>query len=164
MSDTPALDSLNLVKYLYLHQLSEPRDNSIRLVVEEATDTGTTSSSLQSDLPEIADILRTARTIEVAKDCKTFELHWNNYVAYLVTEEMVGSCGNYKDEIFAGKLFRTYTKSHFLDHLARDTGAHTQPIQHYKITCMNHIIDVASYAPPEVRVIDPTMRLTKTPD
>jgi hypothetical protein len=164
MSDTSVLDSLNSVEYLYLHQLSEPRDNSIRVIVKEVMDGRPAPHSLQDDLPEIADILRTTRAIETTADCKTFELYWNHYVAYLVTEEMVGSCGNYKGETFTGKLYRTYTKSHFLDHLARDTGAHAHPIQHYKITCLNHIIDIASYAPPEVRIIDQTMRLAKTPD
>jgi hypothetical protein len=76
-------------------------------------------------------------------------------VAYLVTEECVGSCGNYADEIFTGKLFRVYTKSHFLNHLARDTGGHTDALLHYKLICLNHLIDVAAYVPPEVRVIGP---------
>ena len=59
-----------------------------------------------------------------------------------VTEECVGSCGSHDDEIFRGKLFRVYTKSHFLEHLARDTGGHTETILHYKLTCLNHLIDV----------------------
>ena len=70
-----------------------------------------------------------------------------------VTEECVGSCGSHDDEIFRGKLFRVYTKSHFLEHLARDTGGHTETILHYKLTCLNHLIDVAAYAPPEVRQV-----------
>jgi hypothetical protein len=76
-------------------------------------------------------------------------------VAYLVTEECVGSCGESGGETYSGKLFRVYTKSHFLDHLARDTGGHIKPIQHYKLTCLNHLIDVASYGPPEIRQIGP---------
>ena len=76
--------------------------------------------------------------------------------AYLVTEECVGSCGSYDDETFSGKLFRVYTKSHFLEHLGRDTGAHTEPVVHYKLTCLNHLIDVAAYAPPEVTQLEST--------
>jgi hypothetical protein len=76
-----------------------------------------------------------------------------HYVAYFVTEEMVGSCGSYDDEKFSGKLLRAYTKSHFLDHLARDTGGHTAVIQYYKLTCLNHLIDVAAYQPPEIRLV-----------
>ena len=91
--------------------------------------------------------------IESIHGCKKFELVWQVYVAYLVTEEVVGSCGQYQDESYTGKMFRVYTKSHFLDHLARNTGAHVGPIQHYKLTCLNHLIDVASYAPPEIHEI-----------
>ncbi len=92
--------------------------------------------------------------IESTEGCRTFELSWKCYVAYLVTEECVGSCGTYDDETYTGKLFRVYSESHFLNHLARDTGSHTEPVQHYKLTCLNHLIDVAAYAPPEIRLIE----------
>jgi hypothetical protein len=93
--------------------------------------------------------------IESIESCRTFELTWKVYVAYLVTEECVGSCGKYDAELFDGRLFRVYTKSHFLNHLEKDTGAHADPIHHYKLVCLNHLIDVAAYAPPDVRLIGP---------
>ena len=82
-------------------------------------------------------------------------LFLGHYVAYLVTEELVGSNAKdgYDDECFTGKLLRSYSKSHFLAHVARDTGGHIEPIQHYKLVCLNHLIDVAACAPPEVRVL-----------
>jgi hypothetical protein len=154
-------DPLNSVKYLYLRELSEPRDNSLRVIVDEAVDNR--SSPIRIDRPELAGILTEYWPIESIKGCKRFELLWESYIAYLVTEECVGSCGIPDVEIYTGKLFRLYTKSHFLDHLARDTGAHVKPIQHYKLTCLNHLIDVASYGPPEIRQIEPlsppTLRL-----
>ena len=149
-------DALDSVAYLYLRELSEPRDNWLRLVIDEAVTQE--SGSVRADgrgLPELAEILKDAKTIETIESCRTFELTWKHYVAYLVTEECVGSCGDYDDETFSGRLFRVYTKSHFLDHLARDTGGHTGVLQHYKLTCLNHLIDVASYAPPEVRIVRP---------
>jgi len=91
--------------------------------------------------------------IEHTRDCKSFELTWKHYIAYLVTEECVGSCGDYQDEMYTGKVFRVYSKSHFLEHLARDTGGHTQPIHHYKLICLNHLVDVASYSPPAIRAL-----------
>jgi len=150
------LSSLDSAKHLYLRELSEPRDNSLRLIVDEAV--ATPSGSIRSghlDLPELAEILKDAQSIETTESCRTFELSWKHYVAYLVTEECVGSCGKYDDETFSGKLFRIYTRSHFLDHLIRDTGGHTQVMQHYKLTCLNHLIDVASYDPPDIRIIGP---------
>jgi hypothetical protein len=152
------LAALNSVKYLYLRQLSEPRDNTLRLVVEEAVDNRAGVPQSHPELPELEAILKGSWPIESVEGCKTFELRWKCYAAYLVTEECVGSCGNYDDETYTGKLFRVYTKSHFLSHLIRDTGGHTDPIQHYKLVCLNHLIDVASYSPPEIRLLSsPTL-------
>ena len=66
---------------------------------------------------------------------------------------MAGSCGKYDDESFSGKLLRVYSRSHFLEHLGRDTGSHTEPVQHYKIICLNHLVDVAAYEPPDIQVL-----------
>jgi hypothetical protein len=155
MTEDTTLEELNSAKYLYLRQLSEPRENSLRLVVQEAVEnrSSTTRPSFPES-PELTEILRDAWPIESTQGCKTFELYWEYYAAYLVTEEMVGSIapGGYGDEVFTGKHFRIYTNSHFLDHLARDAGP-LHPIQHYKLMCENHLIDVAAYAPPVVRVI-----------
>jgi hypothetical protein len=154
MSEDPAFEELNAVKCLYLHKLSEPRDNSLRIVVQEAVAnrSGQVRSDLP-DLPELTEILKDSWPIESTEGCKTFDLYWKHYAAYLVTEEMVGSIVRDDDEVFSGKLLRLYSKSHFLDHLARDTGGHPKPIQHYKVSCLNHLIDVAAYAPPEIRII-----------
>jgi len=154
MAGFSELESLNSVKYLYLRELSEPRDNSLRIVVEEAvTNRSAPMPVRSSDSPALAALRKDGWPIESIRGCRKYGLLWQVYVAYLVTEEMVGSCGTYENEIYTGECFRVYTKSHFLDHLARDTGAHTKPIQHYKLTCLNHLIDVASYAPPEIRRI-----------
>jgi hypothetical protein len=72
----------------------------------------------------LSEILQDALPIETTESCKTFEVYWKHYVAYLVTEEGVGGCGEYKDEAYTGKILRHYTKSHFLDHLNRDTDGH----------------------------------------
>ncbi len=153
MYSTPEFEALNSVKYLYLRELSEPKDNSLRLVIAEAVDNRSASSLALGAHPDLATILSDTWPIETIEGCRTFELHWKHYVAYLVTEELVGSSGHTEHEIFTGELFRVYTKSNFLDHLLRDTGAHTEPIQHFKTICLNHLIDVASYALPEIRLL-----------
>jgi hypothetical protein len=154
MSGGLELDSLNSVKYLYLRELSEPTDNSLRVIVDEAVDNRSAPSPTHPDLPELAEVLKDSWPIESTESCKSFELSWKHYIAYLVTEECVGSCGTHEDEAYTGKLLRVYTKSHFLDHLARDTGGHFEPIRHFKLLCLNHFIDVASVATPEIRVIE----------
>jgi hypothetical protein len=156
MDDDEPVGQLNSVKYLYLHHLSEPRDNSLRLIVEEAVANRSGVIRPQPELatvPELAHILRDAWPIESIEGCRKFELYWKSYVAYLVTEEIVASCGKDQDEVYSGTLFRIYEKSHFLEYLARDTGGHSEPVRHYKIVCLNHVIDVAAYALPEVRLL-----------
>lgn len=153
MATNPELDLLKSSKYLYLCDLTEPRDNSLRLVVQQAVSNPTGVAPVHPELPELEELLKDAVPIESTADCRTFELTWKHYVAYLVTEECVGSCGTYEDESFDGRLFRIYAKSHFLDHLQRDTGGHTRAIHHYKIVCLNHLIDVAAYDSPEIKLI-----------
>jgi hypothetical protein len=155
MAIRPGLDLLDSAKYLYLRELIEPRDNSLRLVVQEAVLNPSGIVHAHPELPELEELSREASPIESMMDCRSFELTWKHYIAYLVTEECVGSCGNYNDESFSGRLFRIYTKSHFLEHLGRDTGGHTEAIHHYKLICLNHLIDVAAYGLPDVKLIEP---------
>jgi hypothetical protein len=65
----------------------------------------------------------------------------------------MGSC-HHEDEIYTGKLFRTYTKSHFLDYMAQNTGGDMNPVLHFQLLCLNHLIDVAAYDEPEFQQID----------
>jgi hypothetical protein len=126
----------------------------LRLVVQEAIDNRSALPSARSEIPELSDILKDAWPIESVEGCKTFELFWKHYAAYLVTEELIGSGGSYDDEVYSGRLLRVYTKSPFLDYLARDTGGHLEPIQHFKLVCLNHLIDVGSYTAPDIQLID----------
>jgi len=152
MVEATPVEELNSVRYLYLRELSEPQDNSLKLIVEEAV---VNRAAVASFHPELEAILKDASPIESVEGCRGFEIYWKRCAAYLVTEELVGSNSvtGYDDESYTGKILRVYTRSHFLDHLARDTGGHIDPVQHYKLVCLNHLIDVAAYAPPEVRVI-----------
>lgn len=125
--------------YIYLKEISEPRDNAITIILEEAV--------LDGVKEEVA-----VSPIRPTPECRVFTLSWKYYIAYCVTEEMVGSCGRYEDEEYSGRLLRIYSKSHFLDFIAKDTGAHSEPYLHYKIACLNHIIDVAAASAPELNI------------
>jgi len=148
------MEDLNSAKYLYPRELGEPRDNALRLVVQEAITTENAADGFGAETPGVAELMTNFQSIESTEECRSFELSWRHYVTYSVTEEMVGSCGQYDDESFSGKLFRVYSKSHFLERLGRDTGSHIEPIQHYKIVCLNHLVDVAAYEPPAIRVLN----------
>jgi len=156
MPEWGAIEQLNCSKYIDLREISEPNKqafNSLRIIVEEAI--VNEAAAVVSDRPELAGLLAGAHPIESVEGCKTFQLSWKHYLAYLVTEELVGSnaSNGYADEAYTGRILRVYSKSHFLDHMMRDTGGHIQEIVHYKLICLNHLIDVVSYLPPKVEVI-----------
>jgi hypothetical protein len=143
---------LDSAEYLYLRKITEPRDNAVQIVEQEAIANRANALTKVPDVPKA--ILTGAAPIESTETCKTFVLYWPRYVAYLVTEEAVGSCGKREDEIFKGRFFRVYEKSHFLDHIAHDTGGHFKSFRHYKIICLNHLIDVVSTLPPEIKIAE----------
>ena len=156
ISESEASGLLNSTNYIDLREISEPNKqvfNSLRIVVEEAI--VNEASVVVSDRPELAGLLAGAHRIESVEGCKTFQLSWKYYLAYLVTEELVGSnaSNGYADEDYTGRILRIYAKSHFLDHIMRDTGGHVQDIVHYKLIFLNHLIDVVSYLPPKVEVV-----------
>lgn len=144
---TDKIALLDSAECLYLRQISEPRDNTLRIVVREAIANHTKASTENRGIPR--NLLTGAAPIESTETCKMFVLYWPRYVAHLVTEEGVGSCGNRNDEPFTGRFFRVCEKSHLLDHIARDTGAHLKPYRHYKIICLNRLIDIVSILPPD---------------
>ncbi len=156
MPDSDAIERLNAAKYVDLREISEPNKNvfnSLRIVVEEAV--VNEAAVVAGDRPELALLLAGAHLIESVEGCKMFQLSWKHYLAYLVTEELVGSnaSNGYEDEVYTGKILRVYTRSHFLDHVMRDTGGHIQEILHYKLICLNHLIDVVSYYRPDVQLL-----------
>lgn len=153
LGEEEIISLLNRAEYLSLRHISEPEENSLLLVVEEEIADHTETVSNPDPASPLAEIRKGASPIKAVEGCRTFELKWSRYIAYLVTEEIVGSGGSREDEVYTGNLLRVYTKSHFLDHLARDTGGHFEPILHYKVICQNHLIDVASYSPPDVRLL-----------
>src|SRR5260370_18489154 len=109
MPNVAEIEQLNSVPYLYLRELSEPRDNSLKLVVEEAivNRSGAGRPELL-ELPELTALRKDASPIESVPGCKGFELYCRRYAAYLVTEELVGSNAEngYGDERYTGGLLR----------------------------------------------------------
>ena len=86
---------------------------------------------------------------------RTFEIRWSSYISYAVRSEHY--CQWDDEEVWEGKhVFRTYTKSKFLDFVAAGTFANDVfpgPYRHYQIQSLYPIIDVASQEPPKVRVL-----------
>jgi hypothetical protein len=149
MTQESIWEVIDSADYLFLNRLFEPRDNQLTIVLDEAV--ANTTKTGRRELPG-GIVIEDATPIEPTDTCSVFTLHWKNYVSYCVTEEMHGSTGKYEDEEYTGKLLRIYAKSHFLSHVAVDTGAHLEAYRHYKILCQDHNIDIISVVPPELAV------------
>jgi hypothetical protein len=139
-------------RWIYLRELAEPEENSLRLVIEEAKADGPPQDI--DVLP--GKIISGTRAIESNASCRLFELVWQTYVSYSVRNESF--CTMDKEEVCEGRLFCVYSKSHFLDYVARATFAtadYPGPLRHWGVNCLNHIIDVVSICEPHVRRIRP---------
>jgi hypothetical protein len=68
------LSLLNQAKYLSLRHISEPEDNSLRLVVEEAVVDRTETVSTPNPTSPFAEIRKGAAPIKPVEGCRAFEL------------------------------------------------------------------------------------------
>jgi hypothetical protein len=143
-------------KYLYLREMGEPRDNQLRVVVEEA---GTDPSPESRTIAGVA--FTELHAIESNENSRLFEIIWEHCIAYNVMNESYARVDDY-DVAQSGKLMRIYSKSRFLDYLTLATIAsedYPGPFKHYGLICLNHVIDVACSTPPTINLLRPRPRL-----
>jgi hypothetical protein len=134
---------------LFVREIAEPSENSLRLMVEEAF-----------VLPAEVTVavggteITGGHPIRSVEGSRLFEIIWDRYVAYSVRNESYVSRD--ESEEFSGRFARIYSKSHFLDYVSRATFAKSEypgPLQHIGLVSECHIIDVVSTEPPRVRQI-----------
>ncbi len=150
LTQTPVWKAIDSAAYLFLARLFEPDDNTLTVVLEEAI--ANKAKKGPTILPGGIELPGDSCPIEPTEETRVFALLWKNYVAYNITEEMHGFCGNYTNEEFTGRLLRLYTRSNYLDFIAKDTGAHFEPYHHFKIACQNHNLDIVATSFPKLKV------------
>jgi hypothetical protein len=151
------LDEIDDCRWIHLRELAEPGENALRLVVDEAHVAG---PPVDIEVRP-AKVLRGLERIESDPSCRVFELVWPTYVCYAVRNESF--CTQNADETWEGRLFRRYSKSHFLEFVARTTiatAAFPRPLQHWGVACLDHVIDVVSASAPHVRRMEPAGEAT----
>ncbi|WP_445145037.1 hypothetical protein [Dyella sp. Tek66A03] len=157
MIETDAqIEAIRSAKYLYLGSISEPEDNCLRLVILEAT-----SDLLPNQAIEPLEVMglpagpfSEAKPILHGPGCRIFEVVWESYIGYAVQNESF-HLPEPKESEGAGRLFVRYTKSTYLDYLAKVTFATADfpgPFVHWRIYCLNHTIEVASMAAPKITI------------
>jgi len=142
-------DEINKHKYIYLSEIGEPSDNGLRFVLSEA------GVSEEKESIDIAGIEITGSSaIEVTENSRIYEVFFDSYIAYTVRDESYALPDD--SEIFDGRLFCIYSKSHYLDFVSKATFAsddHPGPHKNYGFNCLNHIVDVVSTEAPSITLI-----------
>jgi hypothetical protein len=136
-------------KFLYLRAISEPSDNTLRLIIDAAE----VSTALGET--KACGAFSSTREISAGLNCSSYEVTFATYIAYCVRNESYAALQ--KDEVWKGNLFREFSSSRFLTYLREATFARDDypgPYLHYSFVCLNHIVDVASVLPPAVRLLD----------
>jgi len=125
-----AFAKLDACSSLFLREIGEPRQNCLRLLIEEAF-------VLHEEVTVAFGGTQTtgAHPVRSTAISRLFEVIWDNYLAYSVTNESYGTLND--SEEFSGRLSRFYSKSHFLDYISRATLADREypgPLQQVQLT------------------------------
>lgn len=142
-----ALAALDACEYLFLSEIEELDSNGLRLVVTEGRRAGE-SEPIQAG----GAVIPGGTRIDVTDESTAFEVVWNKYVAYSVMNESFAAVD--EQERFTGNRIRLYSKSRFMDYVARASFACDEfpgPTQHTGVVCENHIVDVIAATKPVVQ-------------
>ncbi|WP_461534522.1 hypothetical protein [Spongorhabdus nitratireducens] len=145
-------EQINSYKYAYLGHISEPEDNCLRLVIEGA---GVSDNKI-AKLAGIG-VKVSSGAIETIGSDSVYEVYFDSYIGYSVRDESLSFPDDY--EVYEGKIFGIYSKSHYLDFISKASFAsseHPGPFKHYAFHCLNHIVDVVSADQPIIKRHPPT--------
>lgn len=137
-------------------EIQETYKDSLRIVVAEAGVSDAAPKTLSKEEPNEAlrKILSESKPIEVTDSSACYEIIFDDYIAYAITNE---SYAGGIEEKFEGRLARIYSESAFLNYIGQGTFAtedYPGPFVHYGFCCLNQIIDVVSERPPTVKLIN----------
>jgi hypothetical protein len=151
MSRPELADAIDSCHSLFLREICEPEENTLRLVVQE-TFVNPKAEARAVGGTTIEDCHR----IESTAASRLFELGWNQYIAYGVTNESFALPDDERAKRSSGRLFRIYTESPFLNYVSRATFASDKypgPFTHICIVTEMHVVDVVSTQAPEIRLL-----------
>lgn len=156
------IEQINSHKYLFLIDIGEPEENTLRIVVEEGKlGEQITKKDLEKSKDEVNEAINSIKLgsypVITDENCFAYEIVFDTYIAYFVRNE------SYADgdvsSAFSGDFFRIYTKSSFLDYLKISTFAtedYPGKFNHYGVFTEHSVIDIAS-------VYEPTIKILRSP-
>ena len=105
------------MSFVTLLRSLSPDVNVLRIVIDEAKASNTETREL-----EVGDVrLSELRPIVSNDTCYRYEVFFGSYVAYNIRNESYVVMDN--GEMFRGRLFNVYSRSHFLDYVRGSTIA-----------------------------------------
>jgi hypothetical protein len=143
---------IDACEWIFAREISEPRENVLRIVVQEAT-----VSQVEEPI-QVGRQTITGRRVRSNASHRMFEVLWERYIAYSVLNESFSTVDPEGTIRESGKRFRVYLKSSFLEHIERSsiaTHEYPGPFKHYSLVCENHIIDVVAQDLPSIRQLHP---------
>ena len=148
--------AMNQHKYLDMIDIQETYKDCLRIVIAEAgeSDAAPQISSKEEPNEALRKILNASKSIEATDSSARYEIVFDDYIAYTVTNE---SYAGGIAEKFEGRLARVYSESAFLNYISQGTFATAEypgPFVHYGFCCLNQIIDIVSERPPTVKLIN----------
>ena len=148
--------AMNQHKYLDMIEIQETYKDCLRIVIAEAgiADASPEISSAEEPNEALRKILSESKPLEVTDSSARYEVVFDDYIAYAVTNE---SYAGGIEEKFEGRLARIYSESAFLNYISQGTFATAEypgPFVHYGFCCLNQIIDIVSERPPTVKLIN----------
>jgi hypothetical protein len=149
MEPSPLTIEINSYEFLTARNFGEDSTGSVRMVVEGAAASSETIT-LQlgtTGIPDCYPVLATGRI---------FEIVWKTYIAFCMqNESYIGQKG--ENEIATGGHFSIYSRSNFLDYVAKGTFAtheYPGPFIHYRVATETHVLDIASIDQPRIRSLE----------
>jgi len=140
--------------YLFAIEVRELEELTLSLTLVEAKAQAPITATEVSG--PLAALRLGSSPIEQDETCRMFEVIFDrkHMISYTVLNE---SYGRYPQppEVFTGKLFRVFSRSHQLEFTERTTyasGGHPARLIHFEIVCLNHVFDVIATAPPKIAV------------
>jgi hypothetical protein len=145
---------MNECTYLLATDVGEVEELTLALTIVEMKVQADVTTSENSSPPSWLTI--EGRPIEEDETCQLFQLLFdrNHMISYRVLNKSYGKHSE-PSEVFTGKLFRTFSRSHLLESTKRATcasGDYPGALMHFEIACLNQVIDVICTAPPKIAV------------
>ena len=133
----------------FAREITEPEENSLRVVVVEST-----------TLPDMAEVSGTnlmAYPVVVDERSPSLELLWEQYIAYAVEDESYAQHDDMEDIYPLQSMLIERRASAYLTYLRSASFASVDypgTFSHWQLICQNHTVNVASTAPPRLTWIE----------